>query len=437
MKYRNRFTKSVISLFLGVVVLLPVVGEPSADHFLSYQVERSARSSQFKTRRVMLRDRFGEGEVIVLPPTHLLNPAEKEIGDEITPVGDPITHLVNYPIVSVPIRDQFKNQRGIEIRNQFGTIRVDTILTVGLLVPSLKDTTQPIPNEEVPSTFPLDHFKCYLTKLSNGEVPFEPFEVSLTDQFNEPQGKRFIVRGPSRLCVPAETVAGGQVTEIQNPDDLLLCYDVRVVRGEPRHRTVRGVHVNNQFGPLQVDALSEQELCVPPLREKIQVEIVTDPALPKSDVEPFTVNFDSVVAPAANIVSYAWDFGDGGSSTSQNPSHPFGQGLHIVMLTVTDSLGRTATAHQAVNVFSSGPSAYFEHAQRTGTLTVDFDASLSGSPFGIGEYDWNFGDGTSLTSATPSISHIYTSTGTYNVSLLFIDGFGFSNQVVLTVVVTP
>jgi PKD repeat protein len=57
------------------------------------------------------------------------------------------------------------------------------------------------------------------------------------------------------------------------------------------------------------------------------------------------------------IVSYAWDFGDGASSTQANPSHTFEQvGSYNVILTVTDNDGMTATDTIALNV-NYGPLA--------------------------------------------------------------------------------
>lgn len=57
------------------------------------------------------------------------------------------------------------------------------------------------------------------------------------------------------------------------------------------------------------------------------------------------------------IVSYAWDFGDGASSSQANPSHTFEQvGSFNVTLTVTDNDGMTATDTIALNV-NYGPLA--------------------------------------------------------------------------------
>jgi len=52
----------------------------------------------------------------------------------------------------------------------------------------------------------------------------------------------------------------------------------------------------------------------------------------------------------ASVVSWAWSFGDAGSSSEQHPVHTYGtDGNYSVSLTVTDDEGKSATiSHQAV-----------------------------------------------------------------------------------------
>jgi len=60
--------------------------------------------------------------------------------------------------------------------------------------------------------------------------------------------------------------------------------------------------------------------------------IVTDCCVPL-----FVVFNDESIAGGNNITSWYWDFGDGNSSTDQNPSHTYDTGTYNVALTVTDS----------------------------------------------------------------------------------------------------
>ena len=77
-------------------------------------------------------------------------------------------------------------------------------------------------------------------------------------------------------------------------------------------------------------------------------------ATSNSDVEQFeTIAFSSAGSNDnyGRIVSYAWDFGDGSSSSQANPSHEYQQvGSYSVVLTVTDNDGMTATDTIALNV---------------------------------------------------------------------------------------
>jgi hypothetical protein len=69
-------------------------------------------------------------------------------------------------------------------------------------------------------------------------------------------------------------------------------------------------------------------------------------ATPASGSAPLVVQFSSSGSsdPDGTIVAYAWNFGDGGTSTAANPSHTYSSvGTFTATLTVTDSTGATAS----------------------------------------------------------------------------------------------
>lgn len=67
--------------------------------------------------------------------------------------------------------------------------------------------------------------------------------------------------------------------------------------------------------------------------------------------ETVTVEFDASNSTGNLPIDYRWDFGDGATGSGPTPSHEYSRsGLFHVTLVVTDSLGRTASATQLIDV---------------------------------------------------------------------------------------
>jgi PKD repeat protein len=143
-------------------------------------------------------------------------------------------------------------------------------------------------------------------------------------------------------------------------------------------------------------------------------------------------------APGNNpIVSYSWNFGDGGSATGRTATHEFfTPGTYVVSLTVTDGFGRSATTSQVIAVGAGvNPTASFVFSPTDplpGT-TVFFNASASRAAPGrtIVSYSWDFGDGTSGTGV--QTSRRYTVLGSYTVTLVVTDDAGRTSSASQTV----
>lgn len=208
---------------------------------------------EFVPLEVTLTDQFETAVFEVKKRDRLYNPANKN--DE--EINDPNTHLVGYKIKRVKGQPKHEKQTNILVEDQFGQLFVDTQKPGCLLVPSLKDLVSEIPDENVPGDFPLDHFKCYKVKVTKGTPGFpEGIQAFVVDQFGQP--KLFDVKKPTMLCTPVDKGEGRK-----NPEAHLMCYAVKPAEGQLEHVKVLGIHVNNQFGPLQLDTKKEEELCVP------------------------------------------------------------------------------------------------------------------------------------------------------------------------------
>ncbi len=121
------------------------------------------------------------------------------------------------------------------------------------------------------------------------------------------------------------------------------------------------------------------------------------------------------------ITQQLWEFGDGTTSTAVNPVHTYlTYGEYHVRLTVTTQDGCRSDTTKTVLVVPL-PVAAFNATGPTclGDLVhfTDNSYTMYGS---IHIWQWNFGDGVSVTifdPVSPDISHLYQNSGTYNVIL--------------------
>ncbi len=133
----------------------------------------------------------------------------------------------------------------------------------------------------------------------------------------------------------------------------------------------------------------------------------------------------STATDGATIQTYAWTFGDGGTSSSATPSHTYAApGPYTVTLTVTDSLGAVSTAAStSVNATHAAPVAAFTPTPGA-NFSLGVDASASTASDGATmSYAWNWGDGTAAGSGVTA-THTYAGPGSYTVTLTVTDSLG-------------
>ncbi len=141
----------------------------------------------------------------------------------------------------------------------------------------------------------------------------------------------------------------------------------------------------------------------------------------------------------ATITGYAWTFGDGSTGSGVTASHPYSAaGTYTVRLTVTDSLGHSSSTTHSVTVASgsSNPVASFTFSPSSPTVkrSVSFNASGSTDTGAtITGYAWTFGDGS--TGSGRTVSHLYSSAGTYSVTLTVTDRLGHTASKTLAITV--
>jgi PKD repeat protein len=151
-------------------------------------------------------------------------------------------------------------------------------------------------------------------------------------------------------------------------------------------------------------------------------------------------NFNSCIAPVASysnvnselnvdftdlstgpVTSWLWDFGDGNTSTMQNPSHSYAAaGTYTVCLIATDACSSDTICSAVTVTECLVPVADFTEMVTVGVATVAFTStSVSASN---ATYSWNFGDG--QTSNLENPSNVYAANGAYTVCLIVSDSCG-------------
>lgn len=128
---------------------------------------------------------------------------------------------------------------------------------------------------------------------------------------------------------------------------------------------------------------------------------------------PVTVNLTDQ---STGATSWSWNFGNGQSSTQQNPSVTYNNlGNYLVTLTAGNASGCSSTTSQYVNVQKPGVGIYATVLSGCEGLTTSFYSNISSGDT-IASYEWDFGDG-SPKSAEAMPSHTYNRQGSYTVTL--------------------
>lgn len=144
---------------------------------------------------------------------------------------------------------------------------------------------------------------------------------------------------------------------------------------------------------------------------------VTGPPAPAVTLNPSPACVGQPVlcsATAPNIISWGWDFGDGATNGSQNPSHTYlTAATYPVVLTVTDNMGCTGTVTTSITVNPAPAPADITWSPSL-TVCAGTSVTLTAPPGSGYTYLW------STNATTPTIT--VTAAGTYSVVVTDANG---------------
>ncbi len=141
------------------------------------------------------------------------------------------------------------------------------------------------------------------------------------------------------------------------------------------------------------------------------------------------------------INSYKWNFGDGTTSTQENPAHRYDTpGTKLIQLTALTSNGCDFTLTKSIEVYPLAEVDFSTQPACSGT-SLQFTEEVSLTTGNVASYLWDFG----VTGSSTDISNLenpnftYTSSGQYNVKLQVTtdDGCISEKEKTITVAESP
>jgi PKD repeat protein len=136
---------------------------------------------------------------------------------------------------------------------------------------------------------------------------------------------------------------------------------------------------------------------------------------------------------SSNAIKSTWNFGDGDTLTADNPTHKYKkQGVYKLKLLILNSSGCYDSTFVNVTVDSLPKPAFKTAAAKCIGAPISFTNTTAGA---IKSHSWDFGDGGSDATASPS--HTYAKTGPFKVTLTETNNAGCTDTVSHIVVVSP
>jgi len=144
---------------------------------------------------------------------------------------------------------------------------------------------------------------------------------------------------------------------------------------------------------------------------------------------PFQVKFtnESIIDPNSQVTGFFWDFGDGGNSTSENPTYTYStEGTFTVSLRIeSDLVGCTKTVSftDFINVSGNVNAGFSVDNSIICEAPAVFNITNNTVDMSDYTYSWDFGNGQTSTDYNPPAAN-YAEEGTFTVTLVIDNGDG-------------
>jgi gliding motility-associated-like protein len=145
--------------------------------------------------------------------------------------------------------------------------------------------------------------------------------------------------------------------------------------------------------------------------------------------------FTDLTLPQAD--SWSWSFGDGGTSTDQNPKHLYqNAGTYSVLLQASTPGGCSSSVVQQVEVYPLPIVDFAWNFAACAGSEVQFEDLSQGISGDVTEWEWDFGDGSPVSNDQNPVHIFQTGDVAYNVQLVVVTETGCTDTLVQEVGIT-
>jgi len=176
----------------------------------------------------------------------------------------------------------------------------------------------------------------------------------------------------------------------------------------------------------------------PSIKAEVEVQVLEIDFYP-SEAEgcpPLKVEFQDLSNSDSLNSKWNWDFGDGKTSTLQNPVHIYEKtGTYDVTLEIQTAQGCKSirTIDEFVTIYDSPASIFSLSPSSSTTLNnIVFTNKSTGTTIS----KWNFGDG-AIDTLNRNTQHSYNDTGTYKIQLAVFNDLGCTDTLIHEIYIGP
>lgn len=275
----------------------------------------------------------------------------------------------------------------------------------------------------------------YLVKLTATRSPFCVSVATKTIEVNAPNAT--FTYSPTDGCAPLNVTF-----QITTTNKLTYEWDFRdgFIEKTNSATTTHSYSFPGQHIPLLL--IKDSSGCIIPITGKNPITLYNTKVGFTADrflvCDSGSIQFTDTSISGSGVKSYLWKFGDGQTSTIQNPVHFYNTpGNYTISLYISTVYGCTDSLVQTAYIKVAGKPSIGITADTSfcGPSIVNFSGTLL-APDSIANWQWNFANGNTSTQQNP-LPQQYNDVNTYQAQLIAVNNSGCSDTAYKNIYIHP